>query len=253
MSWSSVLLTWVFFKTQFYEILWGCTHVLCGFPTGKPVAFYSRKLNAAQRHYTTMEKELLSIVETLCEFRTMLYGCKQLNIHTDHKNLTFANLNSQRVLRWRLFLEEFNPIFHHLKGENNTFAGALSRLPLKEGQRAADDIHQATSPHVHRRSLPEGSTSNDDASAHSFSICMDDDDLLHCFLNFPEVTPDKQFALDFKSMPEEQNNDLVVQHLLQKGTYERVRTQQVLPKLPPSNRMTIIVKVNQNHQRIDQR
>jgi len=28
-----VLLTQVFFKIPFYGILWGCTHVLCGFPT----------------------------------------------------------------------------------------------------------------------------------------------------------------------------------------------------------------------------
>jgi len=28
-----VLLTQVFFKTPFYGILWGCTHVLCGSPT----------------------------------------------------------------------------------------------------------------------------------------------------------------------------------------------------------------------------
>jgi hypothetical protein len=30
----------------------------------KPIAFYSRKLNTAQKRYTTTERELLSAIET---------------------------------------------------------------------------------------------------------------------------------------------------------------------------------------------
>jgi hypothetical protein len=54
-----------------------------------------------------------------------------LQIHTDHRNLTHQNLNSQRALRWRLFLEEHTPAFHCVKGEKNVVADAFSQLPVK--------------------------------------------------------------------------------------------------------------------------
>ena len=50
-----------------------------------PVAFYWRKLNAAQKNYTVGEKELLSIVETLKEYRTMLYGAPETHIYGSQK------------------------------------------------------------------------------------------------------------------------------------------------------------------------
>ena len=51
---------------------------------GRPLAFFSRKLNAAQEKYTVTELELLSIVECFKEFTGMLWGQK-IKVFTDHK------------------------------------------------------------------------------------------------------------------------------------------------------------------------
>ena len=93
----------------------------------KPIAFYLRKLNPAQTRYTTTERELLSIVETLKEFRNILLG-QQIIVHTDHENLTFEIFNSDRVMRWRLFIEEYSPDLQFIQGENNIVADALSQM-----------------------------------------------------------------------------------------------------------------------------
>ena len=95
----------------------------------KPIAFYTRKLNPAQTRYTTTERELLAIVETLKEFRNILLG-QQITIYTDHKNLCYKNFNTNRVMRWRLLLEEYGPTIKYIKGERNVVADALSRLDL---------------------------------------------------------------------------------------------------------------------------
>ena len=96
---------------------------------GRPVAFYSRKLNPAQTRYTTTERELLSIVETLKEYRNILLG-HEIEVFTDHQNLVYKHFNTERVMRWRLLLEEFGPKLTYIKGANNVVADALSRLGM---------------------------------------------------------------------------------------------------------------------------
>jgi RNase H-like domain found in reverse transcriptase len=93
----------------------------------KPPSFYFHKLNQAQLNYSTIEQELLSIVEILREFCDILLGHK-IVIFTDHKNVSFSNFTSSRVLCWRLKIEEFGPTIKYVKGSNNTVANALSGL-----------------------------------------------------------------------------------------------------------------------------
>jgi transposase InsO family protein len=163
----------------------------CIMQQGRPVAYYSRKLNDAQKNYTTMEKELLAIVSVFREFRSILLGAK-LTVYTDHKNLTFRNLNSSRVLRWRLFLDEYDAHFVYLAGKNNVLADAFSRLPRmdspSEGKRSAE--------------TPETNSAVD-----SFFSFVDQPLLLDCFLNLP--APDvMRNPIDVRWMQENQFDDV---------------------------------------------
>ncbi len=186
---------------------------------GHPVAYYSKKLNPAQQNYTVMEKELLSIVSTLNEYRSMLYGCAELHVHTDHKNLTYANLNSQRVLRWRLFLEEFNPQFHYVQGQQNTLADALSRLSRNEGRSVhhPDDGPTETSMMIQACMHDEEDLMGTPMD-HSFSV-LEDKELSSCFLAYPERDYEQPFALDYQTIADEQQKEPIWQSLLQKDKH----------------------------------
>ncbi len=76
----------------------------------RPIAFFSRKLSKTQQKYSVTEIELLAIVETLKEFKGMLWG-QDIKVYTDHKNLTryALGLTSDKVERWRLLLKEYAP------------------------------------------------------------------------------------------------------------------------------------------------
>ena len=101
------------------------------------------------------------MVETFKEFRSMLLGAV-LHIHTDHRNLIYNTLHTQRVLQWRLFIEEYHPTFHYVKGTDNAIADSISRLPRLESL-VGDDI---------------GPKSPVSTSTSTFSIELDDEPLL---------------------------------------------------------------------------
>jgi hypothetical protein len=92
----------------------------------RPIAFFSRKLSESQQKYSFTEIELLAIVETLKEFKGMLWG-QGIKVYTDHKNLTrdALGLTSDRVYHWRLLLEEYAPEIIYIQGIHNTVAEAI--------------------------------------------------------------------------------------------------------------------------------
>ncbi len=63
-----------------------------------PIAFFSRKLSVCQQKYNITKIKLLAIVETLKEFKGILWG-QRLIFYTDHKILIQAalGLTSNRV------------------------------------------------------------------------------------------------------------------------------------------------------------
>jgi transposase InsO family protein len=181
---------------------------------GKPLAFYSRKLNAAQKRYTTGEQELLSIVETLKEFRNILLGQK-LVVHTDHKNIIYGNLTNDRIARWRLLLEEFGPEYVHVKGQDNVVADALSRMDM-----------EARTPETDERASEVASEAKGDAKSanHIISYCLsqlerDDgrDDIrsepesLAICLAAGEDTQIEEYPLSPRLIAEEQQKDTELQ------------------------------------------
>jgi hypothetical protein len=93
----------------------------------KPIAFFSRKLSKMQKKYSVTKIELLAIVETLKEFKGILWG-KTLWSTQITKNLTrdALVLTSDRVYQWRMLLEEYSPEIIYTKGIHNTVADAVS-------------------------------------------------------------------------------------------------------------------------------
>ena len=108
------------------------------------ISYASKTLNAAQRRYSTTEREALAVVWSVKLFRPYLLG-RHFIIYTDHRPLKgqFKNKDtSSRLMRMVLSLQDYEYEIIYRSGSQNANADAMSRLPaLLENTNGANRIH----------------------------------------------------------------------------------------------------------------
>ncbi|EMG47321.1 hypothetical protein G210_2372 [Candida maltosa Xu316] len=99
------------------------------------VQCYSGKFHAAEANYSIVEKELYSIYNTLMAAHPLLVGYPGvIHIYCDNKAITQV-LNGplsnshlvNRLFKWLNFIRTFNYEIHHIAGNKNVIADALTR------------------------------------------------------------------------------------------------------------------------------
>lgn len=92
-------------------------------------AYFSEKLSGPSLNYSTYDKELYTLVQTLQTWQHYLWS-KEFVIHFDHESLKYirsqSNLNCRHA-KWVEFIESFPYVIKHKKGKDNVIADALSR------------------------------------------------------------------------------------------------------------------------------
>src|SRR3954466_8049064 len=82
----------------------------------RPVAFLSKVLNPTEHNYEIYDKELLAIITAFDEWQQYLIGTREIEVCTDHQNLTYfrkpQKLN-RRQARWVTKLAQFNFMLKH--------------------------------------------------------------------------------------------------------------------------------------------
>eukprot|EP00957_Ditylum_brightwellii_P161050 12261176-Ditylum_brightwellii.AAC.1 len=101
---------------------------------GFALGCFLHKMNAAQKNYLMIDKELLTAHQSLKIFDNIILGGK-IWVFCDYKNLTFGSMpshQSQHVLRQKIDISNnYNAEFIHIAGTDNPGGDAMSYLPTR--------------------------------------------------------------------------------------------------------------------------
>lgn len=102
--------------------------------TEMPIAYTSRKLTDRECKYSASERELLSVLHAIEQFRPYVEG-SHFKVITDHSALQWLHKNKDphgRLARWAMCLQQFDYEVTHRKGKDNIVPDALSRALPEE-------------------------------------------------------------------------------------------------------------------------
>jgi len=92
-----------------------------------PVAYVSKALNDVQRRWSTIEIECYAIYFAMSKFEQHLRGHPVI-VQTDHRNLQWLYKSQvPKLIRWSIFLQEFDMEIDWIPGHSNVVADTLSR------------------------------------------------------------------------------------------------------------------------------
>ena len=88
---------------------------------GKPISFFSEKLNDSQRKYSMQDQEFYAIVQALKKWRHYLIPNEYV-LQTSHKYLQYLGSQhklNQRHMEWVEYFQSFTSMIKHKSGVTN--------------------------------------------------------------------------------------------------------------------------------------
>ncbi|MFN9904848.1 MAG: Ty3/Gypsy family RNase HI domain-containing protein, partial [bacterium] len=94
------------------------------------IAFISKKFTTSAARWSVIEKECFAIFYSCSKLRYYLFA-KEFTVLTDHNNLLWMEASEvPKIIRMRIYLQEFNFKLVHVAWKSNIFADWLSRCNL---------------------------------------------------------------------------------------------------------------------------